>query len=317
MIIAEHHPARASLLGQVLDGLRHQPKSVSSLFLYDTIGSHLFERICELPEYYLTRTEIDILRTHAGDIGRVIGDDALLIELGSGSSIKTRLLLDALQNLTAYVPVDISRSALMGASRALALAYPAIEVMPVCADFTQPFPIPSSVRRPSKRVAFFPGSTIGNFDTRTAQRLLSLLRRITGSGGGLLIGVDLVKNPEVLERAYQDSQGVTAEFNLNLLSRLNREFGANFDPQTFNHRALWQERDCRIEMHLVSTTDQTVCIGGEYIAFARGESICTELCHKYTLAQFGAMARQSGWEAGDVWMDAAQRFSVHYLHATD
>ncbi|MGH8296468.1 MAG: L-histidine N(alpha)-methyltransferase, partial [Steroidobacteraceae bacterium] len=230
----EHDPRRAPLaprpdaadwllVEDVLAGLRSTPKRLSPAYLYDRRGSELFEAICELPEYYLTRTETGILARYAAEIAACIGERALLLEPGSGSSRKTRLLLDALPELGAYVPVDISRSHLLASARAVQAAYPGLEVLPVCADFTQGIALPPSRRPPSRVVAFFPGSTLGNFDAPEAVRLLERMRLAAGRGGGLLVGIDLIKEPAVLERAYNDAAGVTAAFNMNLLVRLNRE----------------------------------------------------------------------------------------------
>src|SRR5882757_7071981 len=257
---AHHHGAdwrvaAPSLVADVLRGLQGEPKRLSPTYFYDERGSQLFDEICELPEYYITRTETRILERHAREIADRIGENALLVELGSGASTKTRLLLDRLPNLAGYVPVDISRSHLMAAAQRISAAYPRLEVLPACADFTQTFPLPKPTRAPARVVVFFPGSTIGNFDTPAAIDLLKVTRRMAGTDGALVIGFDLVKNPAVLERAYDDSAGVTAAFNLNVLRRLNRELGANFDLRHFRHQALWVPAASRIEMHLVSTIE--------------------------------------------------------------
>src|SRR6185437_12137208 len=221
------------LIEEVLTGLRATPKRLSPAYLYDPRGSQLFEAICDLPEYYLTRTETGILARHAAEMAACIGERALLLEPGSGSSRKTRLLLDALPDLDAYVPVDISRTHLLDAARAVQAGYPRLEVLPVCADFTQGFELPPLGRPPSRVVVFFPGSTLGNFDAPEAIRLLELMRRTAGARGGLLVGIDMAKDPAILERAYNDAAGVTAAFNLNLLVRLNRELAADFDEGSF------------------------------------------------------------------------------------
>jgi L-histidine N-alpha-methyltransferase len=250
-----------------------------------------------------------------------------LVELGSGASTKTRLLLDRLPNLAAYVPVDISRTHLMAAAQRIATAYPHLEVLPACADFTQAFPLPKPSRTPSRVVVFFPGSTIGNFDPPAAIELLQVMRRIasgaatgrigashaTGAAGGLVIGFDLVKDPAILERAYDDSAGVTAEFNLNVLRRLNRDLGASFDLRAFRHQAVWVPEASRIEMRLVSTGAQTVTIAGEAISFAVNEPIITEHCHKYTPDLFAAQAHAAGWAARQTWADSRDYFHVQYL----
>jgi len=302
------------LIAAALRGLRSTPKQLSAAFLYDERGSYLFERICELPEYYITRTETQILMDNAAAIARLIGEQALLVELGSGASTKTRLLLDQLSALTAYVPVDISRSHLLEASTRISEAYPQLEVLPVCADFTQPFLLPEPRRRAQRVVVFFPGSTIGNFDPPAALGLLRLMRRIAGVHGALLIGFDLVKDPAVLERAYNDRAGVTAAFNLNVLARLNRELQASFELGAFRHEAPWNATASRIEMHLVSRREQWVLLAGEPIGFAAGERLVTEHCHKYTLESFAALATAAGWRASQAWNDPDGYFQVQYLN---
>jgi L-histidine N-alpha-methyltransferase len=302
-------------VADILAGLREHPKRIAPIYFYDARGSALFDRICELPEYYPTRTEVQILTDHGQDIAREIGEDALLVEFGSGSSMKTRLLLDRLPTLSAYVPVDISRTHLLNAAQGIAEAYPALEVLPVCADFTQPFTVPRPHRAFRRTVVFFPGSTIGNFDAPEALSLMRVMRETAGTAGGLLIGVDLVKDPAVLVRAYDDAAGVTAAFNLNVLRRLNRELLADFDLASFRHRAVWNAAASRIEMHLVSTRAQRATLADAHIDFAAGEPIVTEHCHKYTVAGFGAQAAGAGWAARTRWLDANAAFSVHYLQA--
>ena len=302
-------------VADILAGLREDPKRIAPIYFYDARGSKLFDQICELPEYYPTRTEIQILTDSGDDMAARVGEDALLVELGSGSSMKTRLLLDRLPTLAGYVPVDISRSHLLNAAQGIAAAYPHLEVLPVCADFTQPFTVPRPRRAAKRIVVFFPGSTIGNFDPPDALKLLRVMHATAGSGGGLLVGADLVKDPEVLVRAYDDAAGVTAAFNLNVLRRLNAELGANFDLMRFHHRALWNPQARRIEMHLASACEQRAMLAGQAIDFAAGESIVTEHCHKYTVAGFGAEAAKAGWLAREHWLDPRQYFSVHYLEA--
>ena len=324
---ADWRVAAPSLVADVLRGLQSEPKRLSSTYFYDERGSQLFDEICDLPEYYLTRTETRILEQHAEEIAGRIGANALLVELGSGASTKTRLLLDRLPDLAAYVPVDISRTHLVAAAQRIAAAYPGLEVLPACADFTQAFPLPKPSRTPSRVVVFFPGSTIGNFDPPAAVELMKVMRRIaagasaarlgsahaTTGAGGLVIGFDLVKDPAILERAYDDSAGVTAEFNLNVLRRLNRDLGANFDLQAFRHQAIWVPETSRIEMRLVSRVAQTVTIAGEEISFVADEPIITEHCHKYTPGQFAAQAGAAGWKARQTWGDEMNYFHVQYL----
>jgi L-histidine N-alpha-methyltransferase len=307
-----------SLIVDVLRGLRETPKRLSPTWFYDERGSQLFERICELPEYYITRTETGILQRNAAQIAACIGANALLVELGSGASTKTRLLLDQLPDLAAYVPVDISRTHLMAAAQRIATSYPGLEVLPACADFTKAFALPKPMRTPSRVVVFFPGSTIGNFDPPAAIELMRVMRRITTrpgatTGGGLVIGFDLEKDPLVLERAYDDPAGVTAEFNLNVLRRLNRDTAANFDLQSFRHQAVWVPQAHRIEMRLVSTVSQTVKIAGESISFAADEPLITEHCHKYTPELFTTQAGAAGWTARRTWADGREYFNVQYL----
>jgi dimethylhistidine N-methyltransferase len=322
---ADWRVAAPSLVADVLRGLQSEPKRLSPTYFYDERGSELFDAICELPEYYITRTETGILEAHAQEIADRIGPNALLVELGSGASTKTRLLLDRLPDLAAYVPVDISRTHLMAAAQRIAAAYPGLEVLPACADFTQAFTLPRPKRTPSRVVVFFPGSTIGNFDPPAAIELMKVMRRIASAAaparlgapnattGGLVIGFDLVKDPAVLERAYDDSAGVTAEFNLNVLRRLNRDLGADFDLGTFRHQAVWVPEASRIEMRLISRMAQTVAIAGEAISFAANEPIITEHCHKYTPELFAAQAGVAGWTSRQTWSDARDYFHVQYL----
>ncbi|MBX5459871.1 MAG: L-histidine N(alpha)-methyltransferase [Steroidobacteraceae bacterium] len=305
------------LVANVLAGLRETPKRIAPVYFYDAVGSALFDRICELPEYYLTRTETQILRDDGADMADQIGENVLLVEFGSGSSIKTRLLLDRLRTVAAYVPVDISRSHLLAAAQRIASAYPHVEVLPVCADFTKPFTVPTPRRAPTRIVVFFPGSTIGNFDPQDAVNLLRLMRDIAGPAGGLLLGADLVKDAAIMVRAYDDAAGVTAAFNRNVLQRFNNELDADFDVTSFRHRAVWNAAASRIEMHLLSTRRQRVTLAGESIELDEGECIVTEHCHKYTLAAIREQARHAGWAARQHWLDANQYFSLTYLEAVD
>lgn len=312
--------ADPSLVEDVLGGLRASPKRLSPTYFYDERGSQLFDEICELPEYYITRTETEILERHCGAIAACIGPDALLVELGSGASTKTRLLLDKLPDLAAYVPVDISRSHLLAAAHRIADAYPKLEVLPACADFTRPFALPKPRRVPSRVVVFFPGSTIGNFDPPAAVELMKVMKAMAtprpgsgSAGGGLVIGFDLQKDPAILQRAYDDAAGVTAEFNLNVLKRLNRDLGANFELDAFRHQALWVPEAGRIEMRLVSTEPQTVAIAGEIVLFGAEEPIITEHCHKYTPESFAAQAAAAGWISRHTWADPREYFHVQYL----
>lgn len=305
----------AELTSQVLRGLAERPKRLSPTYLYDARGSALFELICRQPEYYLTRTELEIMRRYGDDIAARFGSRALLLELGSGASLKTRILLDRLPDLAAYVPVDISRSSLRVAASAIRESYPSLEVLPVEADFTRPFELPAARVESSRTIVYFPGSTIGNFDPAPAVELLALALRLAGPEGALLIGIDLVKDRELLLRAYDDAAGITAAFNLNILTRLNRELGADFDPQAYRHSAVWNALESRIEMHLTSLVAQSVHLAGERIDFEAGEPIVTEHCHKYTAESFAGLAERAGWKARGAWSDERRFFSVQYLEA--
>jgi dimethylhistidine N-methyltransferase len=299
-------------LAEILRGLRRSPKALSPKFFYDDRGSRLFDRITELPEYYLTRTELSIMQQHIGEIVRLVGPQASLIEFGSGSSTKTRILLEHLDRLAAYVPVDISRDHLVAAAESLAAEFPHIEVLPVAADFTHPFDLPLPKVMPLRNIVYFPGSTIGNFSPDSALGLLEVMHQEAKEDGALLIGVDLKKDKAILERAYNDSAGVTAQFNLNMLRRLNNEFAANFNPGWFRHRAVYKESPGRIEMHLVSKRAQTVAVAGESFHFEEGETIRTECSHKYALDEFAAMAGRAGFSVHTVWTDPDKLFSVQY-----
>jgi len=298
---------------ELLAGLARTPRSVPPKFFYDAAGSALFDRICELPEYYPTRTELGILRRHAQEIAQCIGPEAEIVEFGAGSLHKVRVLLDALPRPRRFVPIDISTDHLMGAVERLRAAYPGLEVEPVAADFTQAFELPPSQGR---RVGFFPGSSIGNFDPPEALAFLRGAAALLGEGGegsGLLIGVDLVKDPALLHAAYNDAAGITAAFNLNLLARANRELGANFALDGFFHHACYVPTRQRIEMHLVSRQAQNVRVCGREFAFAEGESIHTESSYKYSVAGFRALAAQAGFVPGPAWCDARTLFSLHWL----
>lgn len=304
------------LTREVLAGLRKSPKELSPVWFYDELGSALFDRICELPEYYLTRTELGIMQTHAAEMAQHIGPQAAVIEFGSGTSLKTRLLLDRLDTPAAYVPVDIAREQLLDAASGLARDYPSLHIVPVCADFTQPFDLPKAVTAAQNRVVYFPGSTLGNFTRPQALQLLSRMRQMVGSNSAVLIGIDLKKDPHILEQAYNDAAGVTAQFNLNALRHLNRELGASFDLHAFEHQAIWVESEDRIEMRLISKQDQIVVVAGSHIPIKRGEYLLTECCHKYTLAGFKELAGACQLAVAQVWMDPERRFSVQLLRPT-
>lgn len=305
------HPSVADFKQAVLNGLTEQPKTLSPKFFYDEQGSKLFEAIMDLPEYYPTRTEIEILRRNGEAISGAMGENNLLIELGSGNSVKIRTLLDAVQP-AAYMPLDISKEHLYQQSYALANDYPALSVHATCADYSDDFELPYCPTEMT-RTAFFPGSSIGNFTPTEALALLHRVVRLLGVGGKLLIGVDLKKDQHRLHAAYNDTQGVTAAFNLNLLQRINRELDGEFDVNHFRHTAFYNPEVGRIEMHLISEEAQQVRIDGHAFVFAQGESIHTENSYKYSIEQFHALAAQAGLVAEQVWVDDQQLFSVHCL----
>jgi dimethylhistidine N-methyltransferase len=296
----------------LLSGLSKRPRALPSKYFYDSIGSELFERICELPEYYPTRTETGILEHYAPEMAERIGSDVELVEFGAGASRKVRILLDALERPQRYLPIDISGPHLTAAAARLGADYPQLDVRPVVADYTRPFALPPLAAGIKRRVGFFPGSTIGNFTPDGAVRFLRVAAGLL-RGGGLLIGVDLVKDPARLHAAYNDAEGVTAAFNLNLLARANREAGADFDLGRFAHYAYYNPSLMRIEMHLISRRLQTVQVLGRRIGFAAGESIHTENSYKFTLESFAALAAMAGFTPGPVWSDPEQLFSVHWL----
>lgn len=300
----------------VVAGLRQPRKSLPSKYFYDAIGSELFEQICELDEYYPTRIELGIMQQNIGDVSRAIGHEHVLLELGSGSSTKTELLLANIEHLAAYVPFDISRSALDDAFAKLSQRFPDLDIHPVCGDFMQEIGLPRLDAEYSGTVTYFPGSTIGNLTNDSA---ISLLRRIRAidKDSDLLIGIDLEKDRRILLDAYNDSAGVTAEFNLNLLDRINRELDANFDLGQFDHLAVFNEHAHRIEMHLVSQSDQTVNIDNEIFSFQQGESICTEYSHKYTVDRFAKLAAAAKFDVTSVWTDERDWFAVLLLSPSD
>lgn len=315
LVLHDFAPERERFRRDALAGLRSEPKTLPCKYLYDEEGSRLFERICELEEYYPTRTELAIVREHGPAMARSLGPHCLLVEYGSGSSAKTRALLDALERPAGYVPVDISREHLLAAAEKVSAAYAELEVLPVCADFTERFPVPAPKRSPARTAVYFPGSTIGNFAPERAAELLAGVAERCGPGGALLIGIDLAKDRATLERAYDDREGVTAAFNRNLLARMNRELDADFDLARFAHRAVYDAGAGRVEMHLESLEAQTVCVGGERVAFREGETVCTEHSHKYTLEGFAALAERAGFRVERVWTDPEGLFSVQYLEA--
>jgi dimethylhistidine N-methyltransferase len=300
---------------EAIEDLSRSPKRLSPKYFYDAAGSELFEAITRLPEYYPTRTELSILKEQGSEIASIIPQEAALVEFGAGATTKIRLLL-AHCEFSAYVPVDISGDFLKAQSEALRADFPALAVHPVTADFTAPFELPAPVAA-NPKVGFFPGSTIGNFEPHEARAFLRSARDILGQGAQMVIGVDLEKDERVLHDAYNDSAGVTARFNLNVLVRMNRELGGNFDLSAFNHRAVYNREQHRIEMHLVSKKTQTVRMLGTRFSFRPGETIHTENSYKYSVRRFTALARAAGWSVRKSWTDRAKMFSVHALQASE
>jgi dimethylhistidine N-methyltransferase len=294
----------------VLEGLRTIPKSMPAKYFYDAAGSQLFERITELPEYYPTRCEISILRDRGADIAKLIPSGAALVEFGSGSSKKARILLSVAPKLAAYVPVDICGEMIEQEAAELRADFPALKVLPVTADICKPFELPEEAKQAAVRIGFFPGSTIGNFEPHEASAFLRNAANILGPGCSLIVGADLIKSADVLNAAYNDAQGVTAQFNLNLLTRINRELGGTFQLSTFEHHAFYNRERHRIEMHLASLKRQKVRVAGETIEFRAGETIHTENSYKYSVESLAALARGVGWLPLGAWTDTRKFFSI-------
>ena len=311
--LLDFEPATIDSLQEVISGLQKSPREIHPKYFYDEVGSQLFDQICELPEYYPTRTEQGIMNTNIDSIIDRIGENALLVEYGSGSSLKTRTLLNHLPDLAGYIPIEISKEHLLATANNLAMDYPYLEIIPVRADYESEFHIPELDKPIGDIVAYFPGSTIGNFHPPRAVEFLRGIRAACGYDSHLLIGVDLQKDKQVLHDAYNDAAGVTAEFNLNMLSNLNQLLDANFNLDQFEHEAFYNDQCHRIEMHLVSKIDQTVTIGDEVISFYAGEKIWTESSYKYTLDSFAALVAQAGYQVVQVWTDPKNFFSVQYL----
>jgi dimethylhistidine N-methyltransferase len=304
-------PPADDFLDDVITGLSGLPKSLPCKYFYDERGSELFAQICELEVYYPTKTELAIMHRHAAEMASLIGRRARLVELGSGSSTKTRILLDRAEHLEAYVPVDISADYLARAAARIAADYPHVPVLPVAADYSRPFALPEP-NRAARTVVFFPGSTIGNLVPATARRFLRTFARVAGPRGGLLIGVDLKKDPRVLHAAYNDPEGVTAEFNLNLLRRINRELEGDFDLSRFRHEAFYDQKEGRIEMQLVSLARQIVCVAGTRFSFCENEPISTEYSYKYDTSEFAKLAASAGFALRRTWTDERAYFAVQY-----
>jgi L-histidine Nalpha-methyltransferase len=288
------HPSASDLEAEVVDGLSKPQKTLPCKYFYDAEGAALFEAICATQEYYLTRTERRIFKEHLPEIAKHVGPRAVVIEPGSGSGVKTRMLLEALDAPSAYVPVDLSRAQLLVTAAEIAGALPDLEVLPVCADYAQPFPLPKPMSNAGRVLVFYPGSTIGNFDRAGAEVFLKRMGEQVGPGGGLLVGFDLKKDPLVLHAAYNDAAGITARFNKNLLVRITSSLDADVDVDGFQHYAFYNPVEGRIEMHLVSLRDQSIRVGGQKFTFSAGESIFTESSYKYTRAEVRQMAARAG-----------------------
>jgi L-histidine Nalpha-methyltransferase len=309
-------PESADFLADVVAGLSSDPRTIPCKYFYDERGAALFQKICELPEYYVTRTEIDILDRHRADIASQLGPSVELIGLGTGAGTKTRILIEALEHPAVYIPVDISEKQLRESAALFRKIFPKLQILPVCADYLQPVKLPSPNKKPARNIVYFPGSTIGNFEPGEAVEFLRRIANVCRGGGGLLIGVDLKKDRQVLEAAYNDSAGVTAEFNLNLLERINRELGANFDLDQWRHRAIYNSNAGRIEMHLISETDRFVHLNEHKFHFRRGEKIITEFSYKYTPHEFATLAAKAGFKFVRMWTDDARLFGVFYFVMT-
>ena len=310
------NPPQSDFLAAVSKGLSRKKKSIPCKFFYDEYGSQLFNRICELEEYYPTRTEIAVLEEHLGEISELIGRSAHLVELGSGASVKIRILLNALTDLAQYTAVDISRDHLIESACALAWDFPNLDVAAVCADYTKEFHVEDPKRKKASRnVAFFPGSTIGNFTPNEARKFLLKLAKSLGKGSGLLIGVDLKKDASIVSAAYNDAVGITSDFNLNLLTRINRELNGNFELNAFRHEASYTKRTGRVRMELVSLKKQTVMVENQEFDFLKGETIHTENSYKYSISDFRNLCSTAGYTPVACWTDSNSLFSVHYFTA--
>jgi L-histidine Nalpha-methyltransferase len=315
-LIASHSvstPESADFLADVLAGLSSSPHTLPCKYFYDERGAELFQKICEQPEYYVTRTEIDILDRNRADIASQLGPKIELIGLGTGAGTKTRILIEALDDPAVYIPVDISEKQLRESTPVFQKTFPNVEILPVCADYLQRVVLPSPRHNAARKIVYFPGSTIGNFDPDEAVEFLRRISNVCCGGGGLLIGVDLKKDRQTLEAAYNDQAGVTAQFNLNLLERINRELGADFDLSHWHHEAIYNLKAGRIEMHLISDGDQFVHINEHRFHFSRGDNIITEFSYKYAPEEFATLADKSGFEFVQMWTDDARLFGLFYF----
>ena len=306
-------PESSDFISDAIAGLSSNPRTLPCKYFYDERGAALFQKICDLPEYYITRTEIDILDRNRAEIASHLGPNIELIGLGTGAGTKTRILIEALETPAVYIPVDISEKQLRESTANFQKIFPDLEILPVCADYLQPVVLPSPDHKPARNVVYFPGSTIGNFEPDEAVQFLRRIANVCRENGGLLIGADLKKARDVLEAAYNDRAGVTAQFNLNLLTRANRELGADFDLDQWRHRAIYNSDAGRIEMHLISESDQFVHLDQQRFHFRRAEKIVTEFSYKYSPEEFAALAGKAGFEFAQMWTDDARLFGVFYF----
>jgi dimethylhistidine N-methyltransferase len=311
--VLDREPAKSDFLSETVAGLSSTPRTLPCKYFYDARGAALFQKISELPEYYLTRAELQILDHYSADIAAALGREIELIGLGTGAGTKTRILLEKLEAPTAYIPVDISKKQLERSTALFRKIFPTLEILPVCADYLEPIHLPSPARQATHKIVYFPGSTIGNFEPDAARQFLRRVANHCRRGGGLLIGADLQKDRHILERAYNDSAGVTEQFNLNLLARANRQLGADFDLEQWRHYAVYNSTQGRIEIYLISEIDQTVRIHDHQFEFRAGERITTEYSYKYTKESFTELARSAGFEFGQMWTDDACWFGVFYF----
>lgn len=311
--LLQRSPARSAFLKETLGGLSQSPKQLLCKFFYDERGAGLFQKICEQPEYYITRTELHILQTHGAEMADALGSNVELIGLGTGAGTKTRILLEKLHDPAVYIPIDISDEQLRKSAARFQQLFPKLEIIPIAADYLEPFELPLPRKPSSRSVVYFPGSTIGNFEPAAALTFLRRIVDLSGPDGGLLIGVDLQKDPKIIEAAYNDSGGVTADFNLNLLTRANRELGANFDLGKWQHRAIYNSEQGRIEMYLISQAHQHVQIERRDFEFEPGEKVLTEYSYKHTPSGFIDLARAAGFQFQQLWTDQSQLFGVFYF----
>lgn len=307
-------PDTGSVYQEVLSGLQKSPKEIDAKLTYDERGSQLFEQICRQPEYYLTRTELALMQAHGAEIADLLGKNVLLIEYGSGNSEKTRILLDHLQQAAGYVPIDISKEILLQSAAELVQRYPALAILPVCADYEVPFDLPHPVRPVSRYAVYYPGSTIGNREPQDAVAFLKRMRQLCGDNGALVIGVDLKKDPSQMKAAYNDRAGISATFNRNVLLRFNQELGADFQLDQFQHHVIYDAHKGCVVIYILSQQDQTVHLNGSAIHFHAGEKIWRAHAYKYTVEEFEQLATKAGWQVQQVWTDEQRLFSVQLLY---